>query len=566
MAAAAPVLAAQQRTETEPNDSIPIANVFQVGDTISGVLSTNNEYDVFAFDLTAGARILFRFIEGGGCKDVEIRDPNRTLMAAKNCYTEHADTLRATAAVSGRYSVSLQNDDDLGEAYRPQSYKILVSFYTPPPGGLGNPLTRLAAMGDEITAMTAAPDGDMLVKHHPINSGSGRISRVTPDGAISTFASDVDPWREMAIDAFGDLLVPDGDGSGAVVWRYNLKTGARTIFARPPAATFSYTGVTIGADGDVWLSTPGGADGATLVRFDPLGNYKSQVSSVGVRMFSLTTAQNGEIFFVAQSGDVYRLANNTAPVPVISGTSAGEVALDQDGWVYLYNTAQGKLLLYNAQYQLARDPLAQVLESAGFAVEHMMAGPAWMRDRNGKMTSRLLVTRGPGRTNEDQGTREILEVNHRGMGAPGADPMLHFKKKSLRNAAVNIAYADTLSVEEAGSSSWALLSGQLPAGLSLSSSGVLSGTPTAKGTFDFAVRGANGPRAAIGRFSITVGDAPPVQVSETDIANALLGGAALPAATVEYLDNLGNKNGRLDVGDFRAYLRAQGQLSGAPKP
>jgi hypothetical protein len=35
---------------------------------------------------------------------------------------------------------------------------------------------------------------------------------------------------------------------------------------------------------------------------------------------------------------------------------------------------------------------------------------------------------------------------------------------------------------------------------------------------------------------------------------------------VQYLDNLGNKNGRLDVGDFRAYLRSQGQLSGASKP
>jgi hypothetical protein len=45
-----------------------------------------------------------------------------------------------------------------------------------------------------------------------------------------------------------------------------------------------------------------------------------------------------------------------------------------------------------------------------------------------------------------------------------------------------------------------------------------------------------------------------------------MGGTALPAATVQYLDNLGNKNGRLDVGDFRAYLRSQGQLGGAPTP
>jgi hypothetical protein len=310
----------------------------------------------------------------------------------------------------------------------------------------------------------------------------------------------------------------------------------RTIFTGPPAGPYPYHGVTIGADGDVWLSTPGGSEGATFSRFDAFGTYKGEVP-VGVRTFWLTTAHNGELFFMAQdSGAVYRLANNTTPVRLIipsswttgygnPGVGLGGVLLDQDGWLYLYQPRQGKLLLFNAQYQLARDPLAQVLDSIGWKEEHINAAtPAWMRDATGAMTSRLLVTRGPGPSNDTPGPREILEVNHRGMGAPGADPVLRVVGGPLR-------------------------------------SGALTGTPTRQGRLDFVVRAANGTRAGFARLSIVITDAPPAQVSAQDIADALMGGTPLPAGAAAQLDDLGNRNGRLDLGDLRAFLRAHGQLT-----
>ena len=43
----------------------------------------------------------------------------------------------------------------------------------------------------------------------------------------------------------------------------------------------------------------------------------------------------------------------------------------------------------------------------------------------------------------------------------------------------------------------------------------------------------------------------------------LLGGDPLSTALQRFLDFQGNRNGRYDVGDFRAYLRARGQLPGA---
>jgi hypothetical protein len=56
------------------------------------------------------------------------------------------------------------------------------------------------------------------------------------------------------------------------------------------------------------------------------------------------------------------------------------------------------------------------------------------------------------------------------------------------------------------------------------------------------------------------------QISIADIANALMGGPALTTDQVQYLDTHGNHNGVLDVGDLRAYLRAQGKLSGSRRP
>jgi hypothetical protein len=48
-----------------------------------------------------------------------------------------------------------------------------------------------------------------------------------------------------------------------------------------------------------------------------------------------------------------------------------------------------------------------------------------------------------------------------------------------------------------------------------------------------------------------------------DVTGELLGAAdMLTADELEFLDGLGNNNGRFDVGDFRAYLLATGQIGG----
>jgi hypothetical protein len=59
---------------------------------------------------------------------------------------------------------------------------------------------------------------------------------------------------------------------------------------------------------------------------------------------------------------------------------------------------------------------------------------------------------------------------------------------ALSNTAATVAYSITLVATNALATGYSLLSGTLPAGLSLSNSGVLSGTPSATATYSFAVR------------------------------------------------------------------------------
>lgn len=78
----------------------------------------------------------------------------------------------------------------------------------------------------------------------------------------------------------------------------------------------------------------------------------------------------------------------------------------------------------------------------------------------------------------------------------------------------------------AGAYSWALAPGSsLPGGLSLSSGGVLSGTPTVNGSFSFTVRVSSGPLTADGALSITILATPVVITTASPLPAAFAGTA-----------------------------------------
>jgi hypothetical protein len=85
-------------------------------------------------------------------------------------------------------------------------------------------------------------------------------------------------------------------------------------------------------------------------------------------------------------------------------------------------------------------------------------------------------------------------------------PGLNILQNSLNPRATfsNKPYSFQLTAAGGGDQSWSIQSGSLPAGLTLGSNGVLSGTPTAEGDFTFVVKVAVGTRSDTETFTLNV--------------------------------------------------------------
>ncbi len=134
---------------------------------------------------------------------------------------------------------------------------------------------------------------------------------------------------------------------------------------------------------------------------------------------------------------------------------------------------------------------------------------------------------------------------------------LVFSTTQLAPGVVGATYVQSLSVSGGtGSYSWLVASGALPKGLALAQTGTLVGRPEQVGIFDFEVNVSSGAQDATTAFQMDV--SAPVLVVD-DVIGHLVGPAApLSGDELSYLDLIGNRNGRYDVGDFLAWLDAGG--------
>jgi hypothetical protein len=142
---------------------------------------------------------------------------------------------------------------------------------------------------------------------------------------------------------------------------------------------------------------------------------------------------------------------------------------------------------------------------------------------------------------------------------------------SLASGTVGTAYSATLQASGgAGTLTWSLASGStLPAGLSLSSSGAISGTPTTPATTSFTVKltdssgGQAGPLSATQQLSLTIKPAPLI-ITTTSLSNGVVGvaySASLAASggtgTISWSVTSGSLPGGLN-------LSGAGAISGTP--
>lgn len=110
---------------------------------------------------------------------------------------------------------------------------------------------------------------------------------------------------------------------------------------------------------------------------------------------------------------------------------------------------------------------------------------------------------------------------------------LNIQQNSLspRATFLNAPYRFQLTAEGGGSQTWSVQSGTFPPGLNLSSSGLISGTPTTAGDFTFVVKVSEGGRSDTETYTLSV--VPPLVIGKLPAPKAEIGlpFALSPAAT-----------------------------------
>lgn len=124
-----------------------------------------------------------------------------------------------------------------------------------------------------------------------------------------------------------------------------------------------------------------------------------------------------------------------------------------------------------------------------------------------------------------------------------------------------IGFRSNFTFDARGSrdATWLLTAGTLPPGMTLTPQGVLSGTPESSGSYTVTVEARRATLRDVKSFSFIVAEP---SVTREDVMDAILRGTALGDPERSYLDFIGNRNGRVDLGDARAWLQRRGLIPG----
>ena len=133
------------------------------------------------------------------------------------------------------------------------------------------------------------------------------------------------------------------------------------------------------------------------------------------------------------------------------------------------------------------------------------------------------------------------------------NPKLAITTTSFTSGTIQVSYSATLQASGGTAPyTWSILTGQLPGGLTLSATtGVISGTPTAAGSFSFTVQAKDSTAATTSAgFSLTIATAAPPPVSTAPFGNVYLVALentnyadVIGSSSMPYLNGLANQYG-----------------------
>ncbi len=572
--------------EREPNDSVRTADSIALGDQARGVVNPPGDVDTWFVDLTAG-QFFSADVDAqelGSPLDatlVLLAPDGRTVVAFNDDFDGFDSRISYHVPTSGRYYVMLSSFGRIGGS--PQArYLLNVGLVTctavgteQEPNDTPGTATPIA-LGDSVTGEMCAHDANPVgdVDYWAFTGQAGTTIELQVDAAkrgllvdpfVALFASDgttrlafnddadgadgADPRLQFSIVTTGTYYatVTDAVGHDGNPFPYTLHV--RSIVPGPGdpitvrAENLGFPlGLAVGSTGDLFVGDVGGNRVVRISGQGPVTTFAAGIPNP----LGLAFDASGQLLVASLDGTVYRVTPQGQVTRFI--TDAGFpfwIAVAPDGRIWLTNVLDRSLRRYSAAGRLeaqfdgvaiggsgpgplAIGPSGEPYVSNFTEIWKLVDGQFQRVFTNGLLiwafafdVAGNIYVPAPtvGRIQLFDGTGTVLSDPF--AVGPDAPQALAFGRDATGATVARLFATDPLA-------------GRV---IEMNPAGVLH------------------PGLPVGYV------APPFTLDAA--VTSLLGGGGLSAADVQYLDALGNHNGRFDVGDFQAYLRTLNGLPGS---
>lgn len=571
-------IAASIVVESEPNDSIRTADSIALGDQATGVINPANDVDTWFVDLTAGQFVnldvdaasqgspldatLVLFGPGGGA----VVTFNDDFDGSDSRISYHVPT-------SGRYYVMISSFGRVGGDPTAR-YDLNFGLVDCPAVGTevepnDAPATASPiAIGDSATGQLCSQNlaGDVDYWAFTGQAGTtievdidaGQVSGLLVDPFMALFASDgttrlafsdnndgPDPRFQFSIVTTGTyyVAVTDVAGNGGNPFPYTLKVRAIAPGPGDPITTRADglmvpLGIAVGSTGDLFIGDVAASRVARVTAQGVVTTFAAVPNPLGLAFDAA-----GDLLVASLDGAVYRVTPQGQATRFITDVVFPFwIAVAPDGRIWLTDVSDRSLRRYSAtgQFETRVDAIAV----GGSGPGPLAIGPT-------------------GEPYFSQGT-EIWRLSNGELQRVFADgaviwafafdvagnvyvPSPGLGRIKLFDAAGRLV-ADTFAIGP-----------DFPEAVAFGRDGTGAMEARVFATEPRMGRVIEVNPAAVALRGLPVGFT--ARFAPEVAAAALLGGGALSAADQQFLDGLGNRNGRYDVGDFQAYLRS---INGLP--
>ena len=563
--------------ESEPNDSIRTADSAALGDQATGVINPANDVDTWFVDLTAGqffnADVDAANLGSPLDATLVLFGPDRSTVVAFNDDFDGADSrISYHVPTSGRYFLMVSS---FGRVFGSPDATYALNLSTITCLGVGTELepndapgaASLLAIGDSGTGQLCSPNLAGDVDYWAFTGQAGTTIEVDIDAASSGLL--VDPFATLfASDGTTRLAFNDNNDGSDPRFQFSIVTTgtyyvAVTDFAGNGGNPYPYTlrvraivpgpgdPITVRADGlSIPLSLAVGSTGDLFVG-DVAANRVARVSAEGVvttfaavpNPLGLAFDAAGDLLVVSLDGAVYRVTPQGQATRFI--TDAGFpfwIAVAPDGRIWLTDLSDRSLRRYSAtgQFETRIDAIAV----GGSGPGPLAIGPS-------------------GEPYFSQGT-EVWRLSSGELQRVFADAAViwAFAFDVAGNVYVPSPAQGRIKLFDAAGRSLAdtfAIGPDAPQAVAFGRDGTGAMVARVFATEPRIGRVIEVNPAAVAQRGLPVGFT--ARFAPEVAAAALLGGGALSDADQQFLDGLGNRNGRYDVGDFQAYLRS---INGLP--